>query len=72
VELNTNLLHYNGIVATGTTGAALPDYERALSLIVDGKIDTGSIISKRFQVEEAEEAFAYAMSGKGLKTLIEF
>ncbi len=72
VELNTNLLHYKGIVATGTTGAALPDYELALNLIVDGKINTHAIISKRFRIEETEEAFEYAMSGKGLKTLIEF
>lgn len=72
VEISTNLLHYNGIVATGTTGAALADYQHALGLIVQGKIDTKTIISKRFKVEDVRDAFAYAMSGDGLKTLIEF
>lgn len=72
IEINTNLLHYNGIVATGTTGAALADYELALGLIAQGKINTETMISKRFKVEDAHEAFEYAMSGQGLKTLIEF
>ena len=72
VEISTNLLHYNGIVATGTTGAALADYQHALRLIVQGKIDTDTMISRRFKVEDVEQAFAYAMSGEGLKTLIEF
>jgi threonine dehydrogenase-like Zn-dependent dehydrogenase len=72
VEISTNLLHYNGIVATGTTGAALADYQHALDLIVQGKIDTKTIISKRFKVEDVRDAFAFAMSGDGLKTLIEF
>ncbi len=72
VEMSTNLLHYNGIVATGTTGAALADYQHGLRLIVQGKIDTGTMISKRFKVEQVQDAFEYAMSGEGLKTLIEF
>jgi threonine dehydrogenase-like Zn-dependent dehydrogenase len=72
VEMNTNLLHYNDIVATGTTGAALADYQLALGLIAQGKIDTETMISKRFKVEETREAFEYAVSGEGLKTLIEF
>jgi threonine dehydrogenase-like Zn-dependent dehydrogenase len=72
VEISTNLLHYNGIVATGTTGAALADYQHALRLIVQGKIDTDTMISKRFKVEDVKDAFQFAMSGEGLKTLIEF
>ncbi len=72
VELNTNLIHYNNIVVTGTTGAALLDYEIAIGLIVDGKIDTRAIVSKKFRIEDVEKAFDYAMSGRGLKTLIEF
>jgi len=72
VELNTNLIHYNGLIVTGTTGASLADYERSLNLIVNKKIDTKSVISKRFKVSEIKEAFDYAMSGNGLKTLIEF
>jgi threonine dehydrogenase-like Zn-dependent dehydrogenase len=72
VALNTNLIHYNAIVVTGTTGAAVRDYEVAMGLIEDGKIETEALISKRFKVEDIREAFEYAMSGEGLKTMIAF
>jgi len=72
VKLENIYVALAGIVATGTTGAALADYQHALGLIVQGKIDTKTIISKRFKVEDVRDAFAYAMSGDGLKTLIEF
>ena len=72
VEINTNIIHYNSIVLTGTTGSTVSQYEKALDLIQDKKIDTKSLISKRFKIDEIKEAFDYALSGKGLKTIIEF
>jgi threonine dehydrogenase-like Zn-dependent dehydrogenase len=57
---------------TGTTGASLAHHEFALQLIVDGRIDTKSIISRRFGIRVIKDAFAYALSGKGLKTIFEF
>jgi threonine dehydrogenase-like Zn-dependent dehydrogenase len=71
VGLDTNLIHYNGIVVTGTTGAPVTHYELAMELISDGKIDTASIMSRRFPVDRIQEAFEYAMNGKGLKIMIE-
>ena len=72
VALNTNLIHYNGLVVTGTTGASLAHYEQAIQLIENGKINAKSVISKRFSIEQVEEAFEYALSGRGLKTILEF
>jgi len=72
VAINTNLIHYNSIILTGTTGASLAHHQSALGLIVNRKIDTASIISRRFKIEEIREAFDYALSGQGLKTIIEF
>ncbi len=72
VRLDTNRIHYNNLVLTGTTRYAQYDYARSIKLIEDRKVDTKSIISKRFRIAEIKEAFAYAMSGEGLKTLIEF
>jgi L-iditol 2-dehydrogenase len=72
VQLNTNLIHYNNLVLTGTTRYAQSDYVRSVKLIEDKKVDTKPIISKRFGITEVKEAFEYAMSGDGLKTLIEF
>jgi threonine dehydrogenase-like Zn-dependent dehydrogenase len=72
VGLNTNLIHYNGIIVTGTTGASLSLYEHSIELIEGGKIETKSIVSKKFNISEIREAFDYALSGKGLKTLFVF
>jgi L-iditol 2-dehydrogenase len=72
VSLDTNVIHYNQITVTGTSGASPSDYETAVGLITRGKIDVASLVSKTFPVEEASEAFSFAMSGKGLKTLFVF
>ena len=72
VELDTNLIHYNGLVVTGTTRYAQSDYYKSVKLIENKRVDTASIISRRFKIDRIVEAFEYAMSGQGLKTLIEF
>jgi len=72
VCLNTNLIHYNGLVVTGTTGASLAHYEQAIDLIEHGKVNVRSIISRRFGIEQIAEAFEYALSGQGLKTILDF
>jgi threonine dehydrogenase-like Zn-dependent dehydrogenase len=71
VPLNTNLIHYNGIIVTGTTGASIAHHQAALELITSKQVDTKSLISKRFKLSQIKEAFKYAMSGEGMKTIIE-
>jgi threonine dehydrogenase-like Zn-dependent dehydrogenase len=72
VELDTNLIHYRQLTVTGTTGASLAHHAVAVDLITSGKIDAKSVISRRFRITEVRQAFEYAMSGEGLKTIIEF
>jgi len=72
VPMNTNRIHYNSIIVTGTTGASISQHERAMRFIEGGQIDTKSVISKKFSVSRIGEAFEFAMSGKGLKTIIGF
>jgi len=72
VNINTNLIHYNGLILTGTTGSSLSDYELSLNLILNKKINVKPLISKRFKLKNIKEAFEYALSRKGLKTVIEF
>jgi L-iditol 2-dehydrogenase len=71
VPLNTNLIHYNRIIVTGTTGASIAHHQAALELITGGRIDTKSVISRRYKLAQIKEAFDYALSGEGLKTVIE-
>jgi threonine dehydrogenase-like Zn-dependent dehydrogenase len=57
---------------TGTTGASLADYETAVRLILQKKVNVTSLISKQYAVGQVQEAFAFARSGEGLKTLLSF
>ncbi|MFW6137747.1 MAG: zinc-dependent dehydrogenase [Spirochaetota bacterium] len=70
VRINTNLIHYNNLVVTGTTGSSLSDYELCLRLIEDKKIIPEKVITRRFSINQIKEAFDYALSGAGLKTII--
>lgn len=71
VELDTNLVHYKELVVTGTTASTNTDCRDALALIVDGRIDTLSLIDARFELAAAQDAFDLAASGRALKVVIE-
>jgi L-iditol 2-dehydrogenase len=71
VELDTNLIHYKELVVTGTTASTNGDCRDALDLILDGRVDTASVIDARFGLEAAHDAFELAGSGRALKVVIE-
>jgi L-iditol 2-dehydrogenase len=70
VELDTNLVHYKELVVTGTTANTNTDCRDALRLILDGRIDTASLIDARFDLTAARDAFELAASGRALKVVI--
>ena len=72
VDINTNLLHYNSIILTGTTGSTVAQYERALSIIEDKRIDVKPLVSRRFGIDRIKDAFDYTASGRGMRTIVEF
>ncbi|MGA2804092.1 MAG: alcohol dehydrogenase catalytic domain-containing protein [Acidimicrobiales bacterium] len=71
VELDSNLIHYKELVVTGTTASTNDECRAALGLIVDGRVDAGSLVEARFDLASAERAFALAGSGRALKVVIE-
>jgi L-iditol 2-dehydrogenase len=71
VELDTNLVHYKELLVTGTTANTNADCRDALRLVLDGRLDTASLIDARFDLDDAEAAFALAASGRALKVVIE-
>jgi L-iditol 2-dehydrogenase len=71
VELDTNLIHYKELVVTGTTANTNADCRDALQLILDGRVDTASLIDARFELAAAHDAFELAASGRALKVVIE-
>jgi L-iditol 2-dehydrogenase len=70
VPLNTNLIHYNELVVVATTGSSILDFHQALKIASSGKINLGALASKRFSLDEIQEAFDYALTGEGMKTLV--
>jgi len=71
VELDTNLVHYGELVVTGTTANTNDDCRAALDLVLEGRIDTASLIDARFPLDSAAAAFELAGSGRALKVVIE-
>ena len=71
VELDTNLIHYKELVVTGTTANTTEDCRRALELVLGGSIDTAALISRSYDLAEADEGLAAAGSGETLKVVIE-
>jgi L-iditol 2-dehydrogenase len=71
VELDTNLVHYGELLVTGTTANTNDDCRAALDLVLNGRIDTASLIDARFALGSALEAFELAGSGQALKVVIE-
>jgi len=72
VAIDTNRLHYRGLVLTGTTGSSNADYARALELVGDGRVDVASLVSRAFGIDEIHDALAHAASGRGMKAVITF
>lgn len=71
IQLNANLVHYKELVITGTTASSTYDCWRAAALVGAGKVDLARLVSARYPLERAVEAFAAAESGKALKVVLE-
>ncbi len=70
VNLNTNLIHYKELTVLGTTGSNLEDVEKAIKIVSSDRVDVKGLVSRKFPIEQAAEAFEFALSGQGLKVLI--
>ncbi|MFP3958670.1 MAG: alcohol dehydrogenase catalytic domain-containing protein [Spirochaetaceae bacterium] len=67
VTLNSNLIHYRQLWVTGTTRQNLRHYRTTLNLIAAGQLTVRDLISSRFRLEDAQQAFEAAGSGQTLK-----
>ena len=72
VPIDSNLVHYKGLIVTGTTGSTNAAYEQSLQLVADGRIDVEQMVTRSYPIDEAVEAMEFAASGQGMKTVIEF
>ena len=70
VELDTNKVHYWGLKLLGSTGSSIDDYARSLRLVESGQIDVKAVVTHRFGMNQAVDAFDHALSGVGMKTVL--
>lgn len=69
-QIEANLLHYNEVYLTGTASASRSHFHKALSLVLDRRIDLSSLISHRFPLSEINRAFQVTKNGEGLKVIV--
>jgi L-iditol 2-dehydrogenase len=71
ITFNSNLVHYKELIVTGTTGSSTEDCRRAAALISSGQIDLSGIVSARYPLSNAQEAFVFADKRQALKVVLE-
>ncbi|KAI5813267.1 hypothetical protein BZA77DRAFT_321667 [Pyronema omphalodes] len=58
------------LVVKGSFRYAAGDYELAVKLVAEGKVDAMKLVTGRYDFKDAEKAFEETKSGKGIKVLI--
>jgi L-iditol 2-dehydrogenase len=71
INFNSNLVHYKELVITGTTACSTADCWQATRIVNSGLVDLSDIVSQRFPLADALQAFAAAEDGKSLKIVLE-
>ncbi|MCL4385454.1 MAG: alcohol dehydrogenase catalytic domain-containing protein [Actinobacteria bacterium] len=69
INFKSNIIHYKHIIVTGTTGQSILQYRKSVELIAAKKIDLKKLISIRYSLSEAEEAFKNAKLENVLKVM---
>lgn len=71
VPFDPNLVHYGEVVLTGSQNATSEQYRRTVELLPHVEhID--EVVTNRYQIEEAPQAYASRLAMEGLKSLVEF
>ncbi|HEU4656905.1 MAG TPA: alcohol dehydrogenase catalytic domain-containing protein [Capillimicrobium sp.] len=71
IEIDSNDVHYRELTITGTTANDTDDCRQALALATSGRVDLQRLVTARFPLDRADEAFAAAAGGSELKVVIE-
>jgi L-iditol 2-dehydrogenase len=71
ITIDANLVHYKELLVTGTTGCSTADCRRAVSILESERIDVDELISSRFPLNRALEAFEAAADRRSLKIALQ-
>jgi L-iditol 2-dehydrogenase len=71
IRFDSNAVHYKELVVTGTTACSTYDCLRAADLVQSGRLDLAPLVTSRFPLSAAVEAFAAAADGENLRVSLE-
>ena len=69
-RFDLNAVHYGEQFVSGAFGLTLAQFREALDLIASGAVRVSQLVTHRFPLSEAMEAFSAAQSGEALKVMI--
>lgn len=70
INLDSNQVHYKELVITGTTACSTADCWQAADIVNSGLVDLSDLVSQKFPLINAVEAFAAAEDRKALKIVL--
>lgn len=69
-DIAFDLIHYNELEITGSSGSRRSDFEVALRLIESGRVKADQMVTHRFPLKEAVQAINAAAGGQGVKVAV--
>lgn len=70
INFDSNLVHYKELVVTATTACSTNDCWQATRMVNSGLIDLSDLVSRKYPLKNAVEAFAAAEDRKSLKIVL--
>lgn len=70
VALNANIIHYKETLVSGSFASTPYEFHKTVELAASGKLNMKPIVTHRFTLDEASQAFETALSGRALKVCI--
>lgn len=71
VPLDLGSIFFREVTILSTYSAGPEDTREALTLLTDGAVDVGSVVTHRLPLEDAQDAYRLAESGEALKVVIQ-
>lgn len=72
VPIDTNLVHYKELYLTGSTRSSIAQFRKTMEFVSQGLLNVKDIITDRYALKDALNAFENAHLAKGLKHVIVF
>ncbi len=71
IQIDPNLIHYKQFSLTGSVGALMVDFERALALIYSGAVQVKALISETYPLKEVLDAHRASERNDTYKIIVE-